>query len=539
MAPTGMFSFSSQTGPSSDHISGSSWDTTGEGSQNFQDFLDTGSAHQGEAETFSFHLDGHITPRVQAPQAVAAPIGGEPMRRGLSRTSTGSHKHRITKPSSKTRMTAPSSQMSSRMSNMDITGNSSVFTPGTQPGAHLMDVNSSCLFLDSDASGVSSHMLYSGSGMSLDLGMGPDGLPSPPTEVSLQHVIPTHIQLDHDASLTSHSPSGSWATFSPSESHMSGPSSEGSPAHWALPEPLASPPRSENGSPAIQAQLRLDGQYHGQDMLSDDMSATVMPMGDDFALPPSYTARRPVNEGESARDHPLYKNASPGPDGLFHCPWEGQASCNHKAEKLKCNYDKFVDSHLKPYRCKDTSCENARFSSTACLLRHEREAHAMHGHGDKPFLCSYDGCDRALPGNGFPRQWNLRDHMRRVHNDSRIPGSPTSSTTGHTQQAAKSRKRKDAPKVIPAVSRKNSAKPSVVAAAVQEQEAPRPLIEEWIAQQKALESIVQGLAQPDNVAIAHLIKDAQGHLNTMGKLASTMSQGQTVQTVRRTYNNTG
>ncbi|KAF3353236.1 hypothetical protein VdG1_04595 [Verticillium dahliae VDG1] len=421
---------------------------------------------------------------------------------------------------------------------MDITGNSSVFAPGTQPGAHMMDVNS-CLFLDSDASGASSHMLYSGSGMSLDLGMGPDGLPSPPTEVSLQHVIPTHIQLDHDASLTSHSPSGSWATFSPSESHMSGPSSEGSPDHWALPEPLASPPHSENGSPAIQAQLRLDGQYHGQEMLSDDMSATVMPMGDDFALPPSYTARRPVNEGESARDHPLYKNASPGPDGLFHCPWEGQASCNHKAEKLKCNYDLWTlisspTGARTPLARTPVSRQLPVFFATS-----EREAHAMHGHGDKPFLCSYDGCDRALPGNGFPRQWNLRDHMRRVHNDSRIPGSPTSSTTGHTQQAAKSRKRKDAPKVIPAVSRKTSAKASVVVAAAQEQEAPRPLLEEWIAQQKALESIVQGLAQPDNAAIAHLIKDAQGRLNTMGKMASTLSQGQTVQTVRRTYNNTG
>ncbi|KAM0268552.1 hypothetical protein ACHAQH_009944 [Verticillium albo-atrum] len=416
---------------------------------------------------------------------------------------------------------------------MDITGNNSVFAHGSQPGAHMMDVNS-CLFLDTDASGVSSHLLYPG--MSLDLGMGTDGLPSPPTELALQHVIPTHIQLDPDASLTSHSPSGSWTSFSPSESHMSLPSSAGSPDQWALPEPLmASPPRSENGSPSAQGQLRVDAQYHGQDMLSDDLSSTVMPMGDEFALPPSYTARRPVNEGESARDHPLYKNASPGPDGLFHCPWEGQASCNHKAEKLKCNYDKFVDSHLKPYRCKDTSCENARFSSTACLLRHEREAHAMHGHGDKPFLCSYDGCDRALPGNGFPRQWNLRDHMRRVHNDNRIPGSPTGTVANQNQQAAKSRKRKDAPKVAPVVSRKNSAKAIVVEAAAQEEQASRPLLEEWVAHQKALENIVQGLVQPENVAVGHLIKEAQCCLNAMGKMASTMSPVQSAQVVRRTY----
>lgn len=39
----------------------------------------------------------------------------------------------------------------------------------------------------------------------------------------------------------------------------------------------------------------------------------------------------------------------------------------------------------------------------------------MHGHGDKPFRCSADGCDRGVPGQGFPRRWNLFDHMKRVH----------------------------------------------------------------------------------------------------------------------------
>lgn len=39
----------------------------------------------------------------------------------------------------------------------------------------------------------------------------------------------------------------------------------------------------------------------------------------------------------------------------------------------------------------------------------------MHGHGEKPYLCTFEGCDRAAAGNGFPRHWNMRDHMRRVH----------------------------------------------------------------------------------------------------------------------------
>ncbi|PVH78148.1 hypothetical protein DL98DRAFT_636213 [Cadophora sp. DSE1049] len=135
-----------------------------------------------------------------------------------------------------------------------------------------------------------------------------------------------------------------------------------------------------------------------------------------------------LDADNTARDHHLYKNVTPDADGLYHCPWENhpQSNCRHRPEKLKCNYDKFVDSHLQPYRCKLASCQDLKFSSTACLLRHEREAHGLHGHGDKPFLCTYEGCERGIPGNGFPRHWNLRDHMKRVHDN---PGSRYNSRT--------------------------------------------------------------------------------------------------------------
>jgi hypothetical protein len=50
----------------------------------------------------------------------------------------------------------------------------------------------------------------------------------------------------------------------------------------------------------------------------------------------------------------------------------------------------------------------------------------MHGHGDKPFLCTYEGCERGVTGNGFPRHWNRRDHMKRVHGDPGQPHPPPS-----------------------------------------------------------------------------------------------------------------
>ena len=165
---------------------------------------------------------------------------------------------------------------------------------------------------------------------------------------------------------------------------------------------------------------------------------------------PGVTTRL-IDEADSkvARTHPLY-SAGPREDGLYHCSFESSDSCGHKPTKLKCNYEyvfnffccifrpgslglpasifvaliknidligwsfsKYIDSHLRPFRCKDASCVDTQFSSAACLLRHEREAHRMHG--AEPHLCHYAGCDRSIPGNGFPRKYNLYDHMRRVH----------------------------------------------------------------------------------------------------------------------------
>lgn len=74
-------------------------------------------------------------------------------------------------------------------------------------------------------------------------------------------------------------------------------------------------------------------------VISEDLKA-IPQLDDTMTLPPPSTAaRRQANEGESARDHHLYKTASPQEDGLYHCPWEGRDNCNHKPEKLKCNYE--------------------------------------------------------------------------------------------------------------------------------------------------------------------------------------------------------
>ncbi|KAF2758320.1 hypothetical protein EJ05DRAFT_347264 [Pseudovirgaria hyperparasitica] len=170
-------------------------------------------------------------------------------------------------------------------------------------------------------------------------------------------------------------------------------------------------------------------------------------------------------------------------DDKYHCPHEGEAGCTHKPTKLKCNYDKYVDSHLRPFRCKVASCANTPFSSTACLLRHEREAHGMHGHGSKPHLCSFPDCERSLPGNGFPRRYNLFDHMKRVHDytgsASPLEQDATPSTTNNSTKRQGNRKRKatDTPDEIPEKRQKAAKSPVVDQSAQKAEEVVFQLLE--------------------------------------------------------------
>lgn len=523
-----------QTGPGD--LAGSSWEATAEGQQNFPE-LDSGDFYTVDSEELNFPYT-QATPKQDqgdvsddlnkwtGPSAADMKVfKSEPMRRITSKSSTGSHKHRASKTTTKKsrqRVLSPlMTRAPSQYSNLGgITGNSSTSQEATIGHGRMMDPQQ-YLAQDLDTLSVSSHMNVT---QAFNPGMMAlaDGLPYADMALGFsmaQHVNPTATQI-FDTGNSPHS----WGSLSP-ETRTSSPGAADDT--WSGPlvasptDTQDSPPFLHDPSPSMNR--RLDG---SQLVTSEDLHGSAMPaaMCDDFSLPPPFNSRRLSGEGESARDHFLYKNASPQPDGLFHCPWEGTPSCNHKPEKLKCNYDKFVDSHLKPYRCKVESCENTRFSSTACLLRHEREAHAMHGHGDKPFLCTYEGCDRSTPGCGFPRQWNLRDHMRRVHNDNGAPTQPVapSSPPASGTNASKGRKRKKDTQDN-SIGRKSSstktsqgsgsAPPKAVEAP------PNPDIEQWHEHKKALHALVQGWGQPEDPYFIQQVDDAQGHMAAMQKIS--------------------
>lgn len=366
---TGMFSFC-QTGPAD--LNGSSWDATTEGPQNFSEFTVAGDYYTtGDAED-CFIPFSQNTPRPDQTEtmedyqakwsAAAAAVDkvpkAEPMRRMTSQSSTSSHKQRITKSTPPTkrvgRSRVPSVHLtstSSALSKLDVSGNGSSYQDASLTNGHMMDVPQ---FSTPDFESFNGHPAFYTSMMGM-----PDGLPYStemgPSAMN-QHVNPQIFT----AGMISSSPQ-SWGSPSPiGSSRMSSPGFFEGDVFSGVPS-VSSPEESTSSiSPVLPSQspryvatevlpssgtLSYDygnirmSRTGSQFMTTEDVHGNVIPaMEDAFSLP-AFSARRMSGDGESARDHYLYKNALPQADGLFHCPWEGETNCNHKPEKLKCNYE--------------------------------------------------------------------------------------------------------------------------------------------------------------------------------------------------------
>lgn len=144
----------------------------------------------------------------------------------------------------------------------------------------------------------------------------------------------------------------------------------------------------------------------------------------------------------------------------------------------------------------------------------------MHGHGDKPYLCTYERCDRAMPGNGFPRQWNLKDHMRRVHNDNGSSLNLPSASPPTAPSSVKGRKRKGKESIDSTSSRKQSSK---AAQAIDEAAAAKameqPMFEQWNSHHQALNLYLQEYSAADAFDYAQQLSAAQEHLEAMGRIS--------------------
>ncbi|KFH45031.1 hypothetical protein ACRE_041410 [Hapsidospora chrysogenum ATCC 11550] len=176
-------------------------------------------------------------------------------------------------------------------------------------------------------------------------------------------------------------------------------------------------------SGVVDDTTRLDLGVEG---FSSPMQAPVQPPQVPDQLPESKdtspSAESPPSraKGMSKPERDVVKQA----DGKFHCPL---ADCKEevRAFSRKCEWNKHMDKHERPYRCLVAGCENLPgFTYSGGLLRHEREVHGKHGGPKNTVNCPHPNCKRHT-GKGFSRQENLNEHLRRVHTNPDGETPPT------------------------------------------------------------------------------------------------------------------
>jgi hypothetical protein len=120
----------------------------------------------------------------------------------------------------------------------------------------------------------------------------------------------------------------------------------------------------------------------------------------------------------------------------------------------------------------------------------------MHGHGARPHLCHFRDCERAVPGHGFPRRYNLFDHMKRVHQYDGPTTEPSPPIMpGQSQRKAVSRKRK-------ASTEETSDKRQKVAKITAEQarqQARDQLTQQFLSKKQQIIDILSNLGNPNDL----------------------------------------
>ncbi|KAH7633236.1 hypothetical protein B0T09DRAFT_355218 [Sordaria sp. MPI-SDFR-AT-0083] len=134
----------------------------------------------------------------------------------------------------------------------------------------------------------------------------------------------------------------------------------------------------------------------------------------------------------SGRIKPIPKpvrQATKNAEGKFVCLWPGCVE-DIKEFGRKCEWNKHMDKHDRPYKCGAVGCEKLPgFTYSGGLLRHEREVHGKHGGPKNPLHCPHESCKRAT-GKGFSRLENLNEHLRRVHTHNADGTTPTTTNGG-------------------------------------------------------------------------------------------------------------
>ncbi|KAL4762697.1 putative C2H2 transcription factor [Aspergillus foveolatus] len=155
-------------------------------------------------------------------------------------------------------------------------------------------------------------------------------------------------------------------------------------------------PRSEGATGPTAVLVAAQDSLAGVPKMTDQLSPSFM------------EGARPKLSVRRARDPP--KNAV----GQIFCD-HAECQPNPPTFRRPCEWNKHMDKHDRPYKCLEPGCDKIQgFTYSGGLLRHQREVHKKNVNAKKPLMCPYPDCNRST-GNGFTRQENLKEHLRRRH----------------------------------------------------------------------------------------------------------------------------
>ena len=124
-------------------------------------------------------------------------------------------------------------------------------------------------------------------------------------------------------------------------------------------------------------------------------------MADNMASPTTETSIQAPSASRSPRK--LLYNAN----GQLYCNYP---PCQGQTFTRTCEWNRHMDKHERPYKCKEAECDRQPgFTWAGGLLRHKIEVHIK----ESRLFCPFPNCKRAE--RGFTRKSNLEDHKQKMH----------------------------------------------------------------------------------------------------------------------------
>ncbi|KAH8161316.1 hypothetical protein CIB48_g6929 [Xylaria polymorpha] len=110
-----------------------------------------------------------------------------------------------------------------------------------------------------------------------------------------------------------------------------------------------------------------------------------------------------------------------------HSAMPAMYECEYKPCPYKSRRESNCKQHMEKahgWRNKTKSNQETLPTRTENKMPTTSSIQAENNFQGRSYLCTYEGCERSISGNGFAESRNLRDHLQRTHNHAGLKGDP-------------------------------------------------------------------------------------------------------------------